>query len=79
MVWAKLAVLPPLKPRLFSVRVPMPVFVSVMLWVALVDSAGAVKVSAELVSVIAGPVMLPVSVTDCGEPVALSAMARLAA
>lgn len=79
LVWAKLTVLPPLKPRLLSVRVPVPVFCRVRVWAALVDSAGAVKVSAELVNVIAGPVMFPVSVTDCGEPVALSAMERLAA
>jgi hypothetical protein len=66
---------------LLMFRVALPVFCRVMLCAALVVPDSALKVSDEGLRETTGAVAMvpaPVSVTACGEPVALSVTARVA-
>lgn len=77
-VSAKFVALAPLRPMLVRLSVALPELVTVTVCAALVDSAGVVKLSWELLKVMAAPVTAPFSVMACGAPLALSASERLA-
>jgi len=82
LVWAKsLTSFPPRAiPLIFNVA--LPVFLSMAVWAALVEPVCAVKLSEAGVSETTGAggaVPVPVRATVCGEPVALSAIERVAA
>jgi hypothetical protein len=72
LLWLKLEAFAPFMVTLDTLKLALPVLLTVTVWVALVDSAGVEKEREGMLNEIIGPITVPVRVTVCVELAALS-------